>query len=222
MSLPKAAKIVVQSDFDGTITEQDVSYLLLDKFADGNWRQILADYQEGKIPVGGFTSRAFAMVKADRQTLVDFLLSSDQIKIRPGLPELSAFCAANGLELIIVSNGLKLYIETILVKLNLRNIKVFAARSHFNPDGMEVKYIGPDGKQVDTGLKGLYTELFLEDGYRVIYLGNGPSDFPAARQAHHVFATAELLEICKEKNLDCTPFNDLHDVIKGLKLLQLG
>jgi len=222
MSISKTPKIVVQSDFDGTITEQDVSYLLLDKFADGNWRQILADYQEGKIPVGGFTSRAFAMVKADRQTLVDFLLSSDQVRVRPGLPELSAFCSANGLELIIVSNGLKLYIEAILARLSLRNIKVFAARAHFNPDGMEVKYIGPDGKQLDSGLKEPYTELSLKNGGRVIYLGNGPSDFPAARQAHHVFATAELLEICREKKLDCTPFNDLHDVIKGLKLLQLG
>ena len=222
MSLSKASKIVVQSDFDGTITEQDVSYLLLDKFADGNWRQILADYQEGKIPVGGFTSKAFAMVKADRQTLADFLLNSDQIRIRPGLPELSAFCSANGLELIIVSNGLKLYIEAILTRLGLKNIKVFAARARFSPDGMEVKYIGPDGKQLESGLKELYTELSLKNDGRVIYLGNGPSDFPAARQAHQVFATAELLEICREKNLDCTPFNDLHDVIKGLKLQQLG
>ena len=42
---------VVQSDFDGTITEGDVGYMLLDVFAGGNWRKVLADYEAGRIPV---------------------------------------------------------------------------------------------------------------------------------------------------------------------------
>ena len=34
-------KTIVQCDFDGTITDKDVSFLLLNHFADGNWRQLL-------------------------------------------------------------------------------------------------------------------------------------------------------------------------------------
>ena len=45
-------KTAVQCDFDGTITVEDVSYLLLDNFADGNWRELLKDYTAGKMPVG--------------------------------------------------------------------------------------------------------------------------------------------------------------------------
>jgi len=56
-------KTVVQCDFDGTITEEDVSYLLLDNFAGDEWRQILEEYMGGKMPVGAFNKRVFAMIR---------------------------------------------------------------------------------------------------------------------------------------------------------------
>ena len=37
-------KTAVQLDFDGTVTEEDVSFLLLDRFANGDWRKYLAEY----------------------------------------------------------------------------------------------------------------------------------------------------------------------------------
>jgi len=78
-------KTLVQCDFDGTITEEDVSFLILDAFATGDWRQLLADYREGKISVGYFNMKAFAMVKADKQTLLQFVKS--KAKIRAGFHE---------------------------------------------------------------------------------------------------------------------------------------
>ena len=52
-----------------------------------------------------------------------------------------------------------------------------------------------------------------------MYIGNGISDTLPAKQAHHIFAIGELLDYCKETNLDCTPFVDLNDVVSGLELL---
>jgi len=66
-------KTLVQCDFDGTITEKDASFLLLDAFAQGDWRRLLRDYKEHKISVGEFNTRAFAMVKADKATLLEAL-----------------------------------------------------------------------------------------------------------------------------------------------------
>jgi 2-hydroxy-3-keto-5-methylthiopentenyl-1-phosphate phosphatase len=84
---------------------------------------------------------------------------------------------------------------------------------------MEAKYIGPDGNQLTDDFKEAYIKLFQGKGLRVIYIGNGISDIYAARRAHHVFATDELLDSCKEMNIKYTPFDDLHDVIRGLELL---
>ena len=223
MCSSEARKTLVQCDFDGTITEKDVSFLFLDTYADGDWRQLLEEYKAGKISVGDFNTTAFAMVRADKQTLLDLVFTSDKVRIRPGFRELLNYCSQNGFEFVIVSNGLVFYIEAILEDLGIKGIKVFAAQSWFHlNEGMEVKYIGPDGKQEAAGFKDAYTELFLKEGYRIVYVGNGVSDSYPARRAEHIFATGDLLDRCRELNLNCTPFTDLNDVVRGLELLSLS
>ena len=212
-------KTIVQSDFDGTITYEDVSFLLLDNFADGDWRQLFNEYMEGKIPVSTFNTRAFAMVKADKQTLLDYMFRSGNIKIRTGFNEVLAYCSKNGFKLVIVSNGLDFYIEAILRDIGVENIGVFAAQTQFSNNNIQVEYIGPDGRQLQEGFKDAYTELFLKEGYRVVYVGNGASDLSPAKLSHHVFATGTLLDYCNKTNLDCTPFADFNDVVRGLELL---
>ena len=210
-------KTLFQCDFDGTLTQEDVSFLILDAFGSRDWRQLLTQYREGKISVGRFNMKAFAMVKADKQTLLKFVKS--KAKIRDGFRELLAYCHRKGFEFVIVSNGLDFYIETILRDIGMDNIEIFAAQTQFSPDGIDVRYIGPDGNQLEDNFKDAYVRLFLGRGYRLIYAGNGISDLSPARQAHHIFATGELLTYCKEMNLNCTPFIDLNDIIRGLEFL---
>ena len=210
-------RTLVQCDFDGTITEEDMGFLLLDTFASKDWRRLLTEYREDRLSVGRFNTRAFAMVKADRQTLLKFVKS--KVKIRAGFHKLLAYCRRKGFRFIIVSNGLVFYIEGILQHIGIDNIDILAAKTNFTTKGIDAKYIGPRGKQIRDGFKETYTRLFLSRGYRVVYIGNGTSDTVPARQANHIFATDELLTYCKETNLDCTPFTDLNDVVRGLELL---
>jgi len=212
-------KTIVQCDFDSTIAEDDVSFSLLDAFAEGNWRPLLKEYREHKIPVGVFNAQTFAMVKADKQTLLDFILVKNRVKIRAGFNELLTCCSVKGFKFVIVSNGLGFYIEAILKDIGVKNIEVFASQTQFSPEGLKVRYIGPDGSELRVGFKEAYTRFFLSQGYRVVYIGDGASDCLPASQAHHIFARDDLLVYCKEKNLDCTPFDDLNDVVRGLEVL---
>ena len=208
-------KALVQCDFDGTITEEDISFLLLDAFAQGDWRQLLQQYKEHRISVGEFNTRAFAMVKADKHRLLEALQGG--VKVRAGFHELVTYCLEKGLRLVIVSNGLDFYIRAVLEDLGLGDIEVYAARASFHPEGMKVRYVGPDGKRLEDGFKEAYVESFLRLGYRVIYIGNGDSDVAPAKYAHHVFATGDLLAYSKENNLNCKPFKDFRDVVKDLE-----
>ncbi len=210
-------KDLVQCDFDGTITEEDVSFLLLDAFADGDWRRLLAEHKEGKISVGRFNTRAFTMIKENKQTLDRFV--REKARLRPGFHKLLAYCQQKGYRLVIVSNGLSFYIKTILETVGVNNIELHAAQAHFGADGILARYIGPKGTEVQDGFKEAYIRHFLRNGYRVIYIGNGVSDISPAALAHHIFATGPLLAHYKEANLNCTPFVDLNDVVSGLKLL---
>jgi len=214
--LTEKTQTLVQCDFDGTITEDDVSFAMLDAFADGDWRQLHEQYEAANISVGRFNTDAFAMVKADRESLLKIAKST--VRIRPAFHKLVACCRSKGFRLVIVSNGLDFYIEAILRDIGLADIEVFAAKTHFHPDGLTVQYIGPDGSQLDEDFKGAYVNAFLAEGYRIIYVGNGTSDLSPARQCYHIFATGNLLAHCKETNLSCTPFTDFNEVVKVLEL----
>lgn len=210
-------KILIQCDFDGTITEEDVSFVLLDAFTDGEWRPLLEDYRAGRISVGRLNREAFGMVKASQQDLVKAM--SGRYEIRPGFRELVDYCHKEGLRFVIVSNGLDFYIDTILRKIGLQGIEVFAAQTQFRPEGLRVQYIGPQGEDIDDGFKEAHVESFTKQGYRIFYAGNGASDFPPARKCYHIFATGDLLSVCRKEKVECFAFDDLKEIITGLELL---
>ena len=210
-------KTLVQCDFDGTVTEEDTSFFLLDAFAQGDWRRLLREYKEHKISVGEFNTKAFAMVKADKPMLLEAL--EGKVKVRTGFRELVNYCLRRGFRLAIVSNGLDFYIEATLKDLGLKNIEVHAAQASFHPEGMEVQYVGPNGKRLEDGVKEAYTKSFLKLGYTVIYMGNGDSDVAPAKYAHYVFATGELLAYCRENKLNYKPFDNFIDVVSDIELL---
>lgn len=214
--MSEVSKTLVQCDFDGTITEEDVSFMMLDTFAGGDWRQLFKEYQDGKISVGRFNTDAFAMVKADRESLLK--VAKGKVKIRPSFHELVVCCRRQGFRLVIVSNGLDFYIEEILRDIGEGDIEIFAAQTRFHPGGLKVQYIGPDGNSLDDAFKEAYVNLFLGEGYRIIYVGNGTSDLSPARQCHYIFATGDLLAHCKQANLSCTPFTDFNEVVRVLEL----
>jgi len=213
-----ASKILVQCDFDNTVAVDDISFMILDVFGDKNWRDVLREYREGRITVGAFNRRTFSTVKADEPTLLNYVLTSNVV-LRPGFKDLVNYCAKKGYEFVIVSNGLDFYIKAILKNISVNKVKVFAAKTLFNPNGLDVRYIGPDGSHLDSGFKESYTDLFLSQGYRVVYVGDGASDVAPAQKVRHIFARDELLRRCKEKGWTCIPFVDFTDVVEGMERL---
>jgi 2-hydroxy-3-keto-5-methylthiopentenyl-1-phosphate phosphatase len=211
-------KTLIQCDFDGTLTEEDISFLILDAFADGDWHSILEQYKNNLISVGHFNTLAFRMVKESEQTLIKFV--KEKTQMRPGFPKLLNYCLNNGFRFVIVSNGMTFYIKTLLHDIGVDNVEIYAAQAEFFKNGIEARYIGPDGQELQNGFKETYIKKFLKDGYRVISIGNGASDIPTAKLSQHAFATEPMLSLCKETGVDCLPFESLDDIIKGLESLE--
>jgi len=214
-------KTAVQFDFDGTVTEEDVSFLLLDTYVGNVWREYLEEYESGRMTVGAFNRWVFGMMKTDRGAMTELVLGSERVRIRPGFHELVDHCLGKGYRVVIVSNGLLFYIQAILERLGISGVEVYAAENEFHPGGMKVRYLGPDGVELEAGFKEAYTERLNKEGYQVVYVGNGNSDIYSARRCRHIFATDELLKRCRREGLACLPFNDFFDVIRGLEKLEV-
>jgi 2-hydroxy-3-keto-5-methylthiopentenyl-1-phosphate phosphatase len=216
--LAEAKKTVIQCDFDGTITDKDVSFMMLEAYAEGDWRAMLKEYRGGKISVGRFNTEAFAMVRVGREKLLE--VAHRTMTLRPGLPELVEYCREKGIRFTIISNGLDFYIEDILKKIGLDGIEIHAAETRFEPGSLRAQYIGPGGVKLDDGFKEVYVDLFKSQGYRVIYMGNGVSDIPSAIKCHHIFAAAELLDYCREHDdVSYTELKDFNETIGTLETL---
>ena len=213
--LDNVKKILVQCDFDGTVTKEDISFMLLDAFAKGDWRAFNKLYSDGKITVGEFNERAFGLVKATKRTMLDFL--KDKVIIRRGFKSFVELCQKKEIRLVIVSNGLDFYIKQILKDIGLAGLEYHAAETRFHSTGLKVRYIGPDGSVVDAGFKDKYVDQYLNEGYQVIYIGNGTSDLTAARGCHQVFATESLLEHCRRTGITCIPFSSFVEITQVIK-----
>ena len=194
--MPEEVKTVVQCDFDGTITVEDVSFKMLEAYADSSWKQLRKRYHDGEISVGRFNTEAFSLVKVGKEALLEVAHST--MTMRPGLPELVNCCRRKDFHFTIISNGLDFYIEDILKISGLNDIEVHAAETRFSPGKLVARYVTPSGMEIENGLKEAYVDRFLSEGYRVIYIGNGVSDIAAAVKCHHIFATGELLDYCKK------------------------
>jgi 2-hydroxy-3-keto-5-methylthiopentenyl-1-phosphate phosphatase len=208
---------LVQCDFDGTITDDDVSFQILDEFTGTGWRQLFDDYMAGKMSVNRFNATVFSRVKADKKTLDEFV--RQKAVIRPGFSELLEVSKKRGFRFVIVSNGMMFYIENILGMLGVKDIEFVAARANFKPGTIEAWYEGPDGRVVEDGFKEAYTRHFLKQGYKIVYLGNGASDFPPARMCSKIFSIDNLTKACETNEVACTPFSDLHEVAEAFKTL---
>jgi len=208
-------KTLIQCDFDDTVTYKDISFLLLDAFAGMEWREYLEKYRDDKLTVGEFNRLSFSMVKAGRQEMLDYI--KGKIRLRPGFPDFTRFCREKGFRLVIVSNGLDFYIAEILKGMGFSDIEYHAAETRFDTKGLKVRYVGADGTVLDKDFKLSWTKKFLSEKYRVVYVGDGNSDFVPAQQCDYIFATASLLRHCQQNNIACTPFTDFYDIIKAIE-----
>jgi 2-hydroxy-3-keto-5-methylthiopentenyl-1-phosphate phosphatase len=218
MSNTDKPKTIIQCDFDGTLTREDVGFMLLDVFARRGWRTTLDQYKAGLITVGQFNSRVFSMIEAGKAELLDYV-SKRRISLRAGFPELLEGCRRRGFEFVIVSNGWDFYIDYIMQGLGMGNVPVRASVTSFDHGNHSARYIGPDGEELQEGFKEAYSRFFLDRGYRVVYVGNGVSDVPAARMAHYVFAIDDLHEYFQSRNYGCQAFQDMFDIESNLDRL---
>ncbi len=213
-------KLMIQSDFDGTLITEDVSVILLDHFTDRKWRVLYDDYVNGRITLDDFNYTAFHMVKASEEEFIGY--ARQFMKPRPGVKELIETCKEMGIRFHIVSNGLLDYIQAFLSDLGEPDTEAKAALATYEPDGMNSWYENPKGKKILTGFKSSYTKLFRSEGYKIIYLGDGISDYEPSMKCDVVFARDDLLKKYQsrkrmKKGLEVNELRDLHDVISYLK-----
>ena len=210
--------MIIQCDFDGTIATNNVSLLLREEFATGDWRKIDADYMQGKLTVEVSNQRQFILLKEPRDKLVAFARKHTEVKA--GFLEFVQYCWNNDIGFVIVSSGLDFYIQAVLEKIGAPDLELHCARTTFGQDGITVTYISPDGNTVEKGFKKQYLDWLKQRSDTIAYIGDGLSDLEPAGAADYVFATGSLPALLEVNSISHHTFSDFHDILQQIRRIQ--
>ena len=211
-------KMIIQCDFDGTVTMNNLSVLLRERFASSGWQDIESDYLGGRLTVEESNRQQYALVRESRRTLKEF--ARQNVVFRPGFLQFVEHCRAAGMGFAIVSSGLDFYIEAALKSIGAPELELHCARTSFGEDGILVTYLDPQGNVIDDGFKKRYLTWFKGRNEPVVYIGDGLSDFEAASAADHVFALDHLHRLLGSAGMPHYTFADFSHIWHEMR--QLG
>lgn len=226
----KKRKIMCFSDFDGTIFMQDTGHILFDNHGCGSSKREILDEQ---IKTG---ERSFRDVSEEMWGSLNvpfddgFEVMEQNLEIDPDFQGFHEFCIENEIPFNVISAGLKpvlrKVLDTFLGEEQAAHIDIVANDAEITEDGSEWKPIwrhdnelGHD-KAISMKEARAEAELQCDDGTipLIVFIGDGVSDLPAARQADVLFARRglRLEEYCIENKISYIPFDTFADIQKEL------
>ncbi|KAI9742188.1 MAG: hypothetical protein M1818_004088 [Claussenomyces sp. TS43310] len=219
-------KIICFSDFDGTIFMQDTGHILFDAHGCGSERREVLDEQ---IRTG---ERSFRDVSEEMWGSLNvpfedgFEVMKETLDIDPDFHEFHKFCVANHIPFNVISAGLKpilrKVLDTFLGEEASAHIEIVANDAEIKEDGSEWKPVWRHDTELghDKALSiNEYRQTAKEESVSdeiplIVFIGDGVSDLPAAREADVLFARKglRLEEYCIENKIPYIGFNTFADI----------
>jgi 2-hydroxy-3-keto-5-methylthiopentenyl-1-phosphate phosphatase len=207
-------------DFDGTVVLHDVGDRFFEAFVPparhAEWAGLIAAYDSGEMGSRECLTRECAMIRATREEVHRF---ADGFEVEPGFGRLWRAARAHGVEMIVASDGLDVYIRRILERAGLSDVPVRANHAVFDGDR-----VSPEFPWAGRGCgrcgncKGHHVEEFRRSHSPVIMVGDAHSDICGALAADRVFAREILARLMADRGVTCERFEDFDDVARALSL----
>jgi 2,3-diketo-5-methylthio-1-phosphopentane phosphatase len=201
---------MVLCDFDGTVCETEVLGFIFREFAACGMEQV-DRYQRGEIDMVEEIIETFKTISATREEMEEKLNSR---KIDEGFLRFMELCEEKGHNLAIVSDGLEWYIEYILRRHGIKGLPLYANKVFFTEEGKRLEFPWFHEEAPRRGVcKSRIVRFYKEQYQKVVYIGDGPSDINAVREADVVFARGWLAEYCRENGVRAQEFDSWNELL---------
>jgi 2-hydroxy-3-keto-5-methylthiopentenyl-1-phosphate phosphatase len=204
---------LIQCDFDGTISVDDVTDALLERFARPGWREIEAEWETGRIGSGECMKRQVALLDVSRAELDDFLAG---VAIDPYFVSFVMAARRLGIVLEVVSDGIDHAIHRILALHGLDGLSV-RANHLVQLDERRWRLTSPNASAMCVSACGTCKcELLAHHtaaSRKVLFVGDGRSDFCVAAKADFVLAKSKLVDHCTRHGIAHAAFRNFEDAL---------
>lgn len=220
-------KVILFTDFDGTITKQDSNDFLVDNYGMGREKR-----REGnkKVISGDLTFRKLFAEMLDSvhlpfQECIDLLLKN--IDLDSGFNDFYSWALENDIPVIVLSSGMEPIIRALLTKLvgeKAKGIQIIANQVKLEDNGKKWEIVYRDGSDFGHD-KSSTIKKYLTPGRPILlYAGDGISDVSAAKETDLLFAKSgqDLITYCNENKIPYTEFDTYKTIHDHIKLISEG
>lgn len=197
-------------DFDGTISVEDTTDLLLEQFAEPEWRSVEAAWERGEFGSRECMSKQVELLRAEPARLDLF---ADTMQLDGGFVPFVEGLQTTGIAVTIVSDGLDRVISRALAGLQIA-LPVLA--NNLRSSGGDRWHLACPHAADSCRVGAAHCKCASLDrtsaGTLRVLIGDGRSDFCAASTADMVFAKGRLADYCREAGITHRRFQTFADM----------
>ena len=210
-------RICILSDFDGTITDRDGLYTFIKNYAVGDWEKIEEDWANGKIDSQECLVEEFKLIPNLSENLISVFIQND-LEIDKYFKEFYNYISNHNIDFYIVSDGIDYFIERILAKYNLKNIKIISNHGEFSDGKFTITFPNKSTNCVNNaGTCKCEILKSLKDKYgKIIYIGDGVSDYCVSDKADILYAKSRLAAYCDKKGIHYTKYENFKQILENI------
>lgn len=205
--------ICILCDFDGTITEEDGLYKFIEAYASKGWEDIEQAWTRGEISSKECLLEEFKLVKNLSPELINNFTKN--IKIDSYFSDFYRYIKDKNIDFIIVSDGIDYFINNILKNNGINELSIISNHGEFVNDS-DFVITFPNTNTVCFKNSGTCKCQVLKNAKthykKIIYIGDGVSDYCVADKADFLFAKSRLIDYCKQNNIDHYTFSNFADI----------
>lgn len=212
--------MAVISDFDGTISHIDFFHFVVENLLQPGDLKPWEAFLDNKITHVDALRGIFGRIRLEKDVFNSFILD---IPVDNKFVDTVNFCEVNDIPFYVVSAGADYYIKLLLkhyevyekVTLITNKSKYSVNKGIYIPPGdVNWEYYCPeygiDKLKVVTKLK--------KANYKIVFVGDGSFDLPAAKYSSVIFAKDKLLKRCKEQYINCFELTGFEVLLSYLRM----
>lgn len=199
-------------DFDRTISNEDSTDVLLETHNPEFKKDLRKRYKAGKVTIRQFIKEGLSSLNITKDEYIKTL--QEKVTIDESFKDF----VKSGLEFRIVSAGSRLNVQGSLLGygIDLPDEKIISNDLKFDGNKITVENLFLDKEKIYGVDKKEAVEKFKKQGYEVIYVGDGPSDYRAMEVANFVLVRkgTRAVKFCSENGINFREFESFSEILK--------
>lgn len=210
--------VQVICDFDGTIAERDMIVAIMREFCYDRAAPFIEAVQSGQMSVKAGVEAMFRCIPSEQMNDVIAFAKSNTV-VRPGFHEFIHRCGQLGWHIAVVSGGFDFFVHPVIHNLST-HVDSYCNRIDSTGAHLNVVWAVACDATCDGGCglckPTVMRQLQTEDT-KFVVIGDGVTDFKAARMADYVFARHHLQNLVQDAAIPSSSFETFFDIERSIR-----